>query len=61
VHRDLYQTAAYDEFLVDAELGATVYDGLELIAGVSNLFDNYPDKNPTAGSLGQDKSCRLGS
>jgi iron complex outermembrane receptor protein len=28
-------------------------DNIEFIAGVDNLFDTYPDKNPGAGDLGQ--------
>ncbi len=41
------------EFVVDAEIGAEVMDGVEVIVGMQNLLDNYPDKNPSAGSLGQ--------
>ncbi len=37
------------ELLFDAEIGATVYEGVELIVGASNLFDNYPDENPNPG------------
>lgn len=39
--------------LVDAELAYQVRDNIEVIGGVSNLFDEYPDKNPFAGDLGQ--------
>ena len=39
--------------LVDAELAYQVRDNIEVIAGVSNLFDEYPDKNPIAGDSGQ--------
>ncbi len=41
------------ELLVDAELGYEVYEGIELIVGANNLFDNFPDVNPDAGVLGQ--------
>ncbi len=41
------------EFVVDAEVGAEVMDGVEIIVGMANVFDNYPDENPSAGSLGQ--------
>lgn len=41
------------EFLFDAEIGVEVMDGLELIAGVQNLLDNYPDENPGQGGTGQ--------
>jgi iron complex outermembrane receptor protein len=30
-----------------------VMDGLEIIGGLSNALDNYPDENPGAGGLGQ--------
>ena len=39
--------------LVDAELAYQVQDNIEVIGGVSNLFDEYPDKNPFATDLGQ--------
>ncbi|MBB4660419.1 TonB-dependent receptor plug domain-containing protein [Parvularcula dongshanensis] len=42
-----------DELNFDAELGFFLTDKLELIAGATNVFDNYPDKNPDALSLGQ--------
>lgn len=42
-----------DELLVDIE-GAYGFDnGLEIVAGVNNLFDAFNDENPSAGSLGQ--------
>ena len=41
------------EVLVDVELGYEFIDGIEAIIGANNVFDNYPDENPSAGSLGQ--------
>jgi len=41
------------EVLVDMEVGYQVHENIELVAGASNIFDNYPDENPLAGSLGQ--------
>ena len=41
------------EFLVDAELAYQVRENIEIIGGIANLFDVYPDKNPFAGDLGQ--------
>ncbi|MGB6228695.1 MAG: TonB-dependent receptor [Litorimonas sp.] len=41
------------EILIDAELGYEVAEGIELIVGANNLFDNYPDENPDAADLGQ--------
>ena len=41
------------EIVMDAEVGYEVGHGLELIGGVSNFLDNYSDKNPAAGGLGQ--------
>jgi iron complex outermembrane receptor protein len=41
------------EFLIDAEVAYMFRDNIEFIAGVDNLFDTYPDKNPGAGDLGQ--------
>ncbi len=41
------------ELLVDAEIAYQLTEKFELVAGVNNLFDNYPDENPFAGSLGQ--------
>ena len=39
-------------FTFDAELGYTVLENLELIGGVQNLFDEYPDRNPFSGAAG---------
>lgn len=39
--------------LIDAEIGAEVYEGVELIVGASNIFDTYPDENPGSAGLGQ--------
>jgi iron complex outermembrane receptor protein len=41
------------EILIDAEVAAEVQEGIEIAVGANNLFDNYPDENPFAGSLGQ--------
>jgi len=41
------------EFLVDAEIAYEFNEGLELVAGVDNIFSNYSDENPGAGGLGQ--------
>jgi len=41
------------EVLVDVEASYTMNNGLELIGGVSNLFDTYNDENPSAGGSGQ--------
>ena len=41
------------EINVDAEVGYTFDQGFELIAGASNIFDNYPDENPGSGGTGQ--------
>ncbi len=41
------------EFTVDTEIGAKVMENVELIAGVANLFNNYPDENPNQLSIGQ--------
>jgi len=41
------------EILIDAEVAAEVKEGIEIAVGANNLFDNYPDENPFAGSLGQ--------
>lgn len=38
--------------LVDAQIAYQLTDNLELVAGVENLFDEYPDRNPGAGSYG---------
>ncbi|MDC3015679.1 TonB-dependent receptor [Luminiphilus sp.] len=39
--------------LVDAQIAYQVTDNLELVAGVENLFDEYPDETPNPGGLGQ--------
>ncbi len=44
---------AGSQFTVDAELGAEVYEGMELIIGAANLLDSYPDENPGQGGSGQ--------
>jgi len=41
------------EFLIDAEVAYMFRENIEFIAGVDNMFDTYPDKNPGAGDLGQ--------
>ena len=41
------------ELFFDAELGAEVMDGLELMLGANNFLDNYPDENPGQGGSGQ--------
>lgn len=41
------------EILIDAEIAAEVTEGVEISIGGSNIFDNFPDENPFAGSLGQ--------
>jgi len=41
------------EILIDAEIGAEVYEGVELMIGANNIFDNYPDENPGQGGSGQ--------
>ena len=41
------------EILIDAEIGAEVYEGVELMIGANNIFDNYPDENPGQGGTGQ--------
>jgi iron complex outermembrane recepter protein len=38
--------------LVDAQIAYQVTDNLELVAGVENLFDEYPDNNPNPGGVG---------
>lgn len=40
-------------FLLDAEVAYQVNDKVEVVGGLSNIFDTYPDKNPGAGDLGQ--------
>ncbi len=39
--------------LVDAQVSFQVNDQLELVGGVDNLFDKFPDETPNPGSLGQ--------
>ena len=39
--------------LFDAELAYQINDKIEVVGGLANLFDTYPDKNPWAGDLGQ--------
>jgi len=41
------------EILIDAEIGAEVYEGVQLMIGANNLFDNYPDENPGQTGVGQ--------
>ena len=41
------------EINIDAEFGYYLNDNIELIVGANNIFDNYPDENPNAASLGQ--------
>jgi iron complex outermembrane receptor protein len=41
------------EFLIDAEVSYQLRDNIELIGGVANIFDTYPDENPGATDLGQ--------
>ncbi|MGQ8363901.1 TonB-dependent receptor plug domain-containing protein [Glaciecola sp. 1036] len=41
------------EVLVDVEVLYYLNENTEIVVGVDNLFDTYPDKNPSAGSLGQ--------
>ncbi len=41
------------EFLLDAEVAYQVNDKIEVVGGLSNIFDTYPQKNPGAGDLGQ--------
>ena len=40
-------------FLVDVEVGYTWNDNVDIVLGIDNLFDTYPDENPFAGDLGQ--------
>ncbi|MCH9693505.1 MAG: TonB-dependent receptor [Gammaproteobacteria bacterium] len=39
--------------LFDAEVAYQFSDTIEVIGGLSNMFDEYPDTNPGAGDLGQ--------
>ncbi len=41
------------EVLFDAELAYQVRDNIEVVGGLANVFDAYPEKNPAAGDLGQ--------
>ena len=41
------------EIIVDVEGAYSFDNGIEVIAGVSNLFDTYNEENPFAGGLGQ--------
>ncbi len=41
------------EILFDAEIGAEVYEGVEIVVGAQNLFNNYPDENPGQAGTGQ--------
>ncbi len=41
------------EFLVDAEVAYDVSDRLQIIAGVENFLDNYPDENQLKSNTGQ--------
>ncbi len=41
------------EVLVDAEVAYQVSESIEVIGGLANIFDTFPDKNPGAGDLGQ--------
>lgn len=41
------------EILVDAEVAYMFRDNVEFIAGVDNIFNTYPDRNPFAGDFGQ--------
>ncbi len=44
------------EILVDAEVAYQLQENVEIIVGVDNLFDTYPEENPFAGDLGQQYS-----
>jgi iron complex outermembrane receptor protein len=44
---------AGSQFIVDAEIGAEVMDGVEIMIGANNLLDSYPDENPGQGGSGQ--------
>ena len=41
------------EILLDAQVSYEVAQGFSIVAGIDNLFDNYSDENPFAGSIGQ--------
>jgi iron complex outermembrane receptor protein len=40
-------------FLIDAQVAYQWGDNTEVLFGIENLFDTFPDKNPFAGDLGQ--------
>lgn len=44
------------EFLIDVELAYTLNENTDIVVGIENLFDTYPDENPGAGDLGQQYS-----
>ena len=41
------------ETLIDAQVAYDLTDKAEVVVGVENLFDAYPDENPGAGGVGQ--------
>ena len=41
------------EVLIDVEVVYSYNEYLDLVVGANNLFDTYPEENPSAGSLGQ--------
>ncbi|MBT8083963.1 MAG: TonB-dependent receptor [Woeseia sp.] len=41
------------EVLVDAEVAYQARENIEVVLGIDNIFDTYPDKNPFAGDFGQ--------
>ncbi|MEM7360129.1 MAG: TonB-dependent receptor [Pseudomonadota bacterium] len=43
---------ASGEVTVDVEFGYTYGENLDLILGIQNLFDSFPDENPWAGIVG---------
>ncbi len=43
---------AGSEITLDLEIGRRIFDNFDISAGVSNLFDNFPDENPFAGVAG---------
>jgi iron complex outermembrane receptor protein len=44
------------EILMDIEVGRSIGDNYEIVGGIANMFDTYPERNPSAGSLGQEFS-----
>ncbi len=40
------------EYTVDVEFGYNVNDAIEVVVGIANLFDEYPDENPHSGIAG---------